>query len=340
MPPVPHPSAAGGGRRGLSAFVLPALLVGAASVEAACFTDYDGPSASPRRVSGYGLSVADLKTARVLPRDQSMTPAADSVHAGSAYSSLVYMFGAWVLTDAPGWEAGYHDLCWLSQFVSEMFPQPRDAARAAIQEGILRSSFLFGGASDAYIVKGAHPEGYGWWNVVYDQTPAEADSRESFNMGLCDTINFGIWPAGNDQGSICEIVEHVLHMYAIGLAYQFPDEWGWLNPHSTILEQVEYAQTAVPPLYGEHYDEPYAEVKEFAFSQLLLYWDQGALCCGFEHCQPSSNAPQNKAELQTKLPETYAMIESTLGAPEEVRRSSFFLSQFPLGIAKDPVGET
>ena len=39
-------------------------------------------------------------------------------------------FGAWVLTDAPGWEAGYHDLCWLSQFVSEMFPQPRGAARA------------------------------------------------------------------------------------------------------------------------------------------------------------------------------------------------------------------
>ncbi len=180
--------------------------------------------------------------------------------------------------------------------ITEIFPRDESLDLEA-QERVLRSMYEY-----RALIPFFHGD-----PDMSDADEATFDAVRAGNS-VCDIIMEGV------PGQVMEVVEHILHYVSdTGLHYAFPAEWG-IVPGSEIAQAMTRAAEAGYYDVGCYDDIDADEVRFRVAVQEFAYW---VISTAWNLQQPYG--PQGEAEwtitdaadLQTKMPELYAMYERT-----------------------------
>ena len=119
-----------------------------------------------------------------------------------------------------------------------------------------------------------------------------------------------------DEGQVMEVVEHILHYISdIGLHFAFPAEWG-ISPDSELAQAMDRAVDAGYYDISSYNEIDEDEVRRRVTMQEFAYWVISTAWNLQADYGPQSGDEwtiSDAADLQTKMPELYAMYERTAG---------------------------
>ena len=187
----------------------------------------------------------------------------------------------------------------VARTIEEMFPRD-DGLDLAVQREVLANHYRYK-ALIPIPVDG---------DFSFMEDNADQFERLARNNSICDVIMQGAAP----QGQVMEVVEHILHYVTdIGLHYAYPDSWG-INEHSSLAVAMQKAIDAGYYDVNSYDDIDDPEVRYRVMMQEFAYWFISTAWDLQEPYGPIEEQEwtiRNSTELQTKMPEMYAVYERT-----------------------------